>query len=118
MTVAHFNRSRRLPRHKVIVPITIVANREGERAFVPASSLDSSTVGLRIQTSIRLSIGELIHVQFDDDPMDLRQYTVVWTKPKNALRPGQAGLRSLKSRRKPLLGPKVMPSIEPGLNAA
>jgi hypothetical protein len=100
------------------MPIALVGNPEGSTTLTPASTLDFSSDGIRIQASVRLCIGELIHVQFDDDPMDLRQYTVVWTKPKNALRPGQAGLRSLKSRRKPLLGPKVMPSIEPGLNAA
>jgi hypothetical protein len=76
------------------MPITLVANPKGERALVPASTLDVSSRGLRIQAPVWLSVGELIHVQFEKQSNDLRHYKVVWTG--GGLRPGQAGLRSLK----------------------
>jgi hypothetical protein len=95
MATIHPILERRSRRHKAIMPIALVANPDGERALVPATALDFSSDGLRIQTSVRLSIGELIHVQFETEPNELRQYTVVWTKPYGALRPGQAGLKSL-----------------------
>jgi hypothetical protein len=119
MATPHVVRDRQSPRDKVIMPITLVANPAGQRALVPASVLDFSVDGLRIQTSVRLSIGELIHVQFAEDPAGPRLYEVVWTKPAGALRPGQAGLRSRES------GPKAMPgrikklvTIEPLASAA
>jgi hypothetical protein len=109
---------RRSRRHKVMMPIALAANPEGERAFVPASALDFSSGGLRIQTSVRLSTGELIYVRFENDPTDLRQCKVVWTKPGGGLRPGQAGLRFQKPVRKTMPGPIPLSSIEPLINAA
>jgi Tfp pilus assembly protein PilZ len=100
------------------MPIALVANPEGERALIPASALDFSSGGLRIQTSVRLSVGELIHIQFVKDPSDLRQYQVVWTKPAGALRPSHAGLRFLKSACKTIPAPLPLPSLGPMLNAA
>ena len=118
MTTPHVIPDRRSPRDKVIMPITLVAKPEGERTLIPASTLDFSSGGLRIQTSVRLSIGELIHVQFEKDPTDLRQYQVVWTRPAGALRPGQAGLKSLKSACKTMPGPITLSSTEPVINPA
>jgi hypothetical protein len=118
MTTPHVIRDRQSRRDKIIMPITLVADPEGERALVPASALDFSSDGLRIQTSVRLSIGELIHVQFEKDSTGLRQYEVVWTKSAGALRPGQAGLRSLESACKTMPGPKTLSSIEPVIKAA
>jgi hypothetical protein len=109
---------RRSRRHKVIMPIALVANPDGERALVPASALDFSLDGLRIQTSVRLSIGELIHIQLEKDPTELRQYKVVWTKPDGALRPAQAGLRSLESACDATPGPLTLASIDPLTKAA
>ena len=70
-------------RQKHIAPIELVANAEGTATLIPASTLDFSTGGLRIQTSIRLSVGGIIHIQFDHDPTDRRQYRVAWTKAGN-----------------------------------
>lgn len=80
--------------------------------------MDSSLGGLRIQTPVRLRIGEIIHVQFEDDPTHLRQYKVVWTKSAGALMPSQAGLRSLKSADKTMPQPITLPSFEPERKAA
>ena len=115
MATAHVILDRRSRRHKVIMPISLVANSEGERSLVPASALDFSSGGLRIQTSVRLSIGELIHVQFEKDPIYLRQYRVVWTKPAGALRPSQAGLRSLTSSRNTMPGHMASTSVKPAM---
>ena len=118
MATAHVYRDRQSPRDKVIMPITLVANLDGETALIPASALDFSLGGLRIQTSVRLSIGELIHVQFEQDPAAIKQYEVVWTKSAGALRPGQAGLRYLKSSLKIIPGPIPLSTIQPVINAA
>ena len=117
MTTPHVSPNRRSTRDKAMMPITLVANLEGERVLIPASTLDFSPSGLRIQTSVRLSIGELIYVQFEEDPAILRQYVVVWTRPAGALRPSQAGLRSVKSA-KTMPEPITFPRIESLLEAA
>jgi hypothetical protein len=100
------------------MPITLVANLDGQTALIPASALDFSLGGLRIQTSVRLSIGELIHVQFEQDPTAIKQYEVVWTKSAGALLPGQAGLRSRESDRKTMPLPTDLASLETLANAA
>ena len=104
MPTDHFVSDRQSPRNKVIMPITLVADPKGEGALVPASTLDVSSRGLRIQAHVRLSVGELIHVQFEKQSTDLRQYRVVWSKAGGGLWPGQAGLRSLKPIRKARAG--------------
>ncbi len=108
---------RQSPRNKVIMPIALVANPEGERTFIPAATLDLSLGGLRIQTPVRLSIGELIQVQFENDPANIRQYKVVWIKPAGGLLPSQAGLKSLKSA-KTMPAPITLPSTGPETKAA
>lgn len=118
MAKPHFVRDRQSPRDKVIMPITLVADPKGHKTLVPASALDFSLGGLRIQTSVRLSIGELIHVQFDKDLTGTKQYEVVWTKPAGALRPGQAGLRSRESGRTTVPGRLNVSIIKPLVNAA
>ena len=118
MATEHFTADRHLTRERVIMPIALMANQSTSSGSIPASTLDFSPGGLRIQTSIRLSVGELIRVQFDNDPSDLRHYKVVWTKTGNALRPGQAGLRSLKSPYRTELRLMPWPNVEPRLNAA
>jgi hypothetical protein len=79
------------------MPVALVARREGEKTMLPACVLDVSTDGLRIRSSVRLSVGELVNIQFEKASSGLRQYEVVWTKPAGALYPGQAGLRALKT---------------------
>ena len=120
MATEHFqvNADRHLRRDRVIMPIALVENSSGRTTSIPASTLDFSPGGLRIQTSVRLSVGELIHVQFDNDSTDLRHYKVVWTKAGNVVRPGQAGLRSLKSPYRTELRLTPWPNVESGLNAA
>ena len=100
MATDHVMPDRQSRRDKVIIPITLLADPKGERALVPASTLDVSSRGLRIQAHVRLSVGELIYVQFEKQSTDLRQYRVVWSKAGGSLWPGQAGLRYLKSTRK------------------
>jgi len=108
MATDNFIPDRQTQRDKVIMPITLVANPEGERALVPALTLDFSSDGLRIQAHVRLCIGEVVHVQFEKESDDLKQYTVVWTKATGGLRPSQAGLRSLKSIRETTAGPLTL----------
>jgi len=118
MATDHVILDRKLQRDKVIMPITLVANPEGERALVPALTLDSSAHGLRIQANVRLSIGELINVQFGKESTDLRQYQVVWTKAAGGLRPCQAGLRSLKSIRRTMAGLLTLLRHKPAISLA
>jgi len=109
---------RRCQRDKVIMPVGLVADPLGKQTLVPATTLDISEGGLRIQTSIRLSVGELIHVQFEGESRDLRRYQVVWSRSGNALRPGQAGLRDLAFSRKEDLQASSLLNYSSGLSAA
>ena len=113
-----FIADRRSPRQKVVIPIALVADVDGERTMVPASALDVSSGGLRIRTSVCLSVGELVNVQFEESPSGLRQYEVVWTKPAGALWPGVAGLRAAKSAGGTLLAPAALSHVEPQISAA
>jgi hypothetical protein len=100
------------------MPVALVANLEGEKTMLPACLLDVSTEGLRIQTSVRLSVGELVNIQFEKAPSGLRQYEVVWTKAAGALYPGQAGLRAVKTACELLLPHVPFASAEAQLEAA
>jgi hypothetical protein len=118
MATDHVIQDRQSRRDKVIMSIRLVANPEGERVLVPATTLDFSSGGLRIQALVRLSIGEIIHVQFENESTDLRRYQVVWTKAAGGLQPSQAGLRCVKSAGKTIAWPLTLSSNEPGLKAA
>lgn len=106
MATVNYVSDRRSPRQKVVMPVALVAHREGEKTMLPACVLDVSTHGLRIRTSVRLSVGELVNIQFEKASSGLRQYAVVWAKPAGALYPGIAGLRAVKTACK-LLPPQV-----------
>lgn len=118
MAALHVISTRRSRRYKVIMPISLIGDHEGERFVIPASTLDISMGGLRIEASVRLRLGEIVHVQFQQDPTGFRRFQVVWTKPAGALRPSQAGLISLKSAPKTFLELIPSSSIEPMINAA
>jgi hypothetical protein len=109
---------RRSPRQKVVMPVALVAHLEGKKTMLPACVLDVSTDGLRIRTSVRLSAGELVDIQFEKASSGLRQYEVVWTKPAGALYPGQAGLRAVKTACELLLPHVRFASAESQLKAA
>jgi hypothetical protein len=117
MATAQFTQERHSQRHKVILPITLVANATGQKGLVPASALDFSSDGLRIQTTVRLSVGQTITVEFEKGG-SRRTFKVVWAKSAGALQPGQAGLISLTSDCECETSSTSLPELEPVDKAA
>ncbi len=92
MVAPSFPTDRRSPRQKAMIPITLVPNPDSSTG-VPATTLDISPLGLRIQTVVSLTTGQRIAVIFDDA---LEFCQVVWTKPGGSLQPGEVGVKFLK----------------------
>ena len=86
---------RQSPRHKGILPITLVVKAQCEHITVPAATKDFSSVGLRIQSRVFLIAGQRIDVLFASHPSDPKACQVMWTKPARSLLPGEAGLKFL-----------------------
>ena len=88
---------RQSPRHKVIEPVTLVANAEGEQIMVRAATKDFSYGGLRVHSPVSLTIGQRIDVLFGTHHSDPQPCQVMWTKPTGSILPGEAGLKFLEA---------------------
>ena len=97
MATTNFVIPRQSPRSKVIQPITLVANGEGEQIMVRAATMDFSSGGLRIHSPVSLIIGQQIYVLFASHPSDPRPCKVMWAKPAGSILPGEAGLKFLEA---------------------
>lgn len=84
--------ARRFQRTPARVPVELVATEGMEQFEQPASIMDVSQAGLRIQTGPRLTPGQFLHVFLAGRARPFAHCRVVWSQSHGGALPSVAGL--------------------------
>lgn len=88
---------RRFSRNYVRFPVDLVFGDEAKGLQAPASVVDISAGGLRVQTGPRLTPGGLLHVFLEGRKDPFARCRVVWSTTHGGALPSESGLEILDS---------------------
>lgn len=86
---------RRSDRIYVRMPVEIVVDSEGSRIAYPASTVDLSTLGARVQTKVALVPGEQVSFIWRGATPQSLPSQVIWSTPGRSEQWREAGLQFL-----------------------
>lgn len=89
---------RRFPRVYARFPVDLVPSGTQGKCGQPASVIDVSPGGLRIQTCPRLDRGQVLHVFHEGLATPFARCRVVWAQTHGSALPSEAGLEILEGQ--------------------
>lgn len=87
--------ARRFDRTYTRLPVELVAENQTHKFEAPASVIDISKGGLRVQTGPSLIPGQILNVFVGGKPDQLARCRVAWSQTHGSALPSEAGLEFL-----------------------